>query len=602
MLMILIAVATVGAVTYLWVTRGFMSSLIHMLCVIAAGAIAFGVWEPASMFLLNAAPDRGFGSFLSDIAWGLGLALPFAASLALLRVGVDALLPFNAQCDSVVDYIGGGVCGFVAGVISAGIMVLSIGFLRVSPDFWGHSPLEYTTQSSRGSLERPAGSFVPWVDRITASLYSHLSLTTLRTSTPMATWHPEFDTYPGALRQTYEGKSRTTLKPKDFDVIGWYNLGDAQRPADLKALLVDHWNDVAQSVTDINGERISTGYMTGLIVQFRSGARERGGFIVAGNGQLRLVVESETGSGDARAIHPVAVITRTADPTKIDYARFRFDSDGMFVSSVGGEADAIMAFEFPVPQGYRPLAMYIKGVRYSLADRKAGKVFESPRVRDEALRTGKFEGMANAGMPILDAEGRPIVRADPSGFDQWKPALVQVTPALGFIIQKGTERSLSVSQAGRAWQVDSGEAKFTRDELERTRGIDNKIQINRFNIDETTAMVKVDISPGQRPSEFSRVIETAERDVPPELIDTNGRRFQAVGFVYDDGNLIHLRYTRGQPIRGLAELPSVSRNTPERKLTLLFIVSRGVEIKEFRVGRSLVEEYKETIKTDIGGR
>jgi hypothetical protein len=601
MLMILIAVATVGAVTYLWVTRGFMSSLIHMLCVLVAGAIAFGVWEPLSMFLLNSAPDRGFGSFLSDIAWGLGLALPFAISLALLRVSVDALLPFNAQCDPAVDYIGGGVCGFVSGVISAGIMVLSIGFLRVAPDFWGHSPLQYTTQNSRGSLERPAGSFVPWVDRITATLYSNLSLTTLRTSTPMAVWHPEFDTYPGALRQTYEGKSRTTIKPKDFEVIGWYNVGDPQRPVALNELLVDHWNDVAQRITDIHGQNITSGYMTGLVVRFKSGARERGGFIVAGNGQLRLVCEPTDGSGASRALHPVAVITRTADPTKTDYARFRFDSDGMYISSVGGEADAVMAFEFPVPQGFRPLALYVKGVRYPLADRKAGKAFESPKVRDEALRSGKFEGMANAGMPIRDAEGNPIVISQGDA-NMWTPALVQVGPGMPFIIQKGIEGSLAVSQFGRAWQVDSGEAKFTKAALERGRGIDTKIQINRFSVDESTALVKIDISPGVRPAEFSRILETAERDVPPELIDTNGRRFQAVGFIYDDGNITHLRYTRGQPIRGLSELPSVSRNTPERRLTLLFIVSRGVEIKELRIGRSLVEEYKETVKTDMGGR
>src|SRR5215813_3532623 len=113
MVMVAIIVVVVGLTSYVWSTRGFFSALIHMACVIAAGAIAFGLWEPLGYLLLDMSGDRGFGSLIRDVSWGLALALPFALSLALLRAGVDKLLPMNAQCDPTVDYIGGAACGLV---------------------------------------------------------------------------------------------------------------------------------------------------------------------------------------------------------------------------------------------------------------------------------------------------------------------------------------------------------------------------------------------------------------------------------------------------------------------------------------------------------
>jgi hypothetical protein len=595
MIMTLITLFVVGALTYLWVTRGFMSALIHMICVIVAGAIAFGVWEPVSMQILKIAPDRGFATFVGSMAWGLGLALPFAITLAVLRLAVDSLLPANAQCDTVVDYVGGGVCGFISGVISAGIIVLSIGFLRLDPQFLGHSPLVYSS-TARGSLERNPDKFVPWVDKLTASLYTQLSLTTLRTSSPLGYWHPDFDTLPSAMRQTFDGRSRNTLKPQDFDVIGWYNVGDPQRPASLTPLMVDHWNENPQPVADLDGTRITNGYLTGTIVRFRAGARERGGFIAVGNGQIRLVCRRE-GSEDTKALHPVAVVTRTVDPVRIDYARFRFDSDGMYVASVGGEADAVMAFEFTVPSGYRPLALYVKGVRFMLPARGATETFPSVAERDRAIREGKFDGMGNVGV-IRDEHGVPLQRPEQQA--HWRAEPVQVNSNLGFMIQKGTERGLRVTQLGRGWAIEEGEGTYSRAEATRGSQADFRLQINRFAVTDDTAMVRVDASPADRTPQVRDALERADRNAPPELIDTNGRRYPAVGFIYDDRTNYRVRYSRGQPIRAMAELPQVSRNTPDRVLTLLFVVSRGVEIREFRIGGELIEMYDPPLATEHG--
>jgi hypothetical protein len=599
MIMVLVTLAFIGAITYLWVTRGFMSALIHMVCVIAAGAIAFGVWEPLSLLLLNAAPNRGLASFLGGMAWALGLALPFAAALAILRVIADLLLPANAQCDSIVDGVGGGVCGFVSGVISAGIVITSIGFLRVDPQFWGYTSLAYTGGMARGSLERPETKFIPWADRLTASLYSHLSLTTLRTGRPMGIWHPEFDTFPASMRITYDGVSRNVMKPDDFSVISWYNVGDPQRPASLAPLLVDHWNDVPQRIMSFDGQPISSGYLTGLIVRFGAGARERGGYVAVGNGQVRLIVKRQ-GAEEAVPVHPIAVVTRTANPRVVEYARFRFDSDNMFISSVGAEATAVMAFEFPIPAGYRPIALYVKGVRYTLDGKNPSKNFPTVEARDRAVRDGEFDGMGGVG-PILGPDGLPIQHHEP-GYTTVASNPVTVSNGLQFVIQKGMERGLSVAQAARGWQIEQGQAKFSRSELQRNHGLEFRLQVNRFGVAEGTAMVQVDLSPGVRSSAFMRELDTADQNSPPQLVDSNDRPYPAVGFIFDDGTNYDVRYTRGQPIRNMLEVPRVSVNTPDRRIRLLFVVSQGVDVKEFRIGNTVLERYDPPLSTEFGQR
>src|SRR3982751_2232102 len=113
----IIAVLVTLGLGFIWLTRGFFSSLIHLICTIIAGAIAFAAWEPVSYWLLESSPTGGIMSFLAGIAWGVGLILPFAVSLIVLRLIVDKLLPGNVVLQQKLDYIGGGVCGVFSGAL-----------------------------------------------------------------------------------------------------------------------------------------------------------------------------------------------------------------------------------------------------------------------------------------------------------------------------------------------------------------------------------------------------------------------------------------------------------------------------------------------------
>ncbi len=173
------------AITWIWLNRGFFNALIHMLCTPAAGAIAFAFWGPIAYLILGASPEKGFLSFLGYIAWGAGLILPFAVSLLALRYVTDTAIKSKVSVISAVDYLGGSVCGAVSAAISVGIFFIGYGFL---PGSGGLRPVDYSESGAGiGSLQRSGGLWIP-AERFTATLYSTLSLTTLRTGEPLGEW------------------------------------------------------------------------------------------------------------------------------------------------------------------------------------------------------------------------------------------------------------------------------------------------------------------------------------------------------------------------------------------------------------------------------
>jgi len=591
MWMILVTVIIVGATAYIWCTRGFFSSLIHMMCTVAAAAVAFGVWEPLTELIREGAPERNTFSFLQGAAMAIALGLPFAVTLAILRAIVDKILPSNAQCEKVADYVGGGVCGVISGVTSAGIVVLSILFLRAEPEFMGYAPANYTGGTGRGSIEVSQDKMVPWVDRIVAGVFSKLSTTTLSTGEPLARFYPELVAFPGELRMTFDGHSRNSLSRKDFTLRGWYTVGDATKGVPVKNLLSDSWSENVQKISDINGEQIQSGnyYLAGFVIKFKASAREKAGSVFVGNSQLRLIVAATDGEeDDVKVLHPIAMIGRTDSATRVDYARFRYDSDNLFISSVGAEAEPVMAFEFPVPAGYAPIALFVKGVRCPVEGAPAN-AFGSPIDRDDKVAAGEFTEMGGIG-PILGPDGKPLQEVASASTISATP--VTVSNSIGKIIQKGTEgSSITLAQDSRGWTIQDGTTTIASNRM-NTAGLEKSLRVDRFALNGDTAMVKVIVTPTQRPDDFNQKYESIDPGAQPLLVDMNGTTYQAVGWTYEDSTKYDLRYTLANPLTSIGQAPRVTRNTPDKKLVLLFVVNNGIDLKEFRIGDTVLDSWE----------
>lgn len=575
MIMSLLGIAIVALVAYIWMTRGYFSAMLHMCCVLVAGAIAFGLWEPVSYFLL----EKGSGNAaIRDSAWAIGLMLPFALSLAIIRPIVDKILPLNAQTESIFNFIGGGVCGTIAGVVTAGIVVIGLGSFRMPSDFLGYQSLQIATN---GSMKREQRLILP-VDRIVAGFYGQLSETSLSTSEPLGKWYPNLADVPAALRMTDgDGNNRNTIGPKDINMFSRYTLGEGRTSGSLADLLRDAWGGGSvQQVFDLDGAQYpQNSHIEGFVLQFAPGAREKFGQIVVGNAQARLLVESA--SGDRLDLFPIAIASR-ADAGSLMFGRFRLDSI-VHLASPGAGADTRMAFEFIIPPGYSPLALYYKNIRLSLLP--VVEKFDTVEARDQAILSGSLFGVqADTSVATTRPPARPV-QQDPRDFG------IEMSNSIGWTIQKGSERGLQLD--GNV--VINGEAVFGARELTDRGGggpIAQALRVDRFRSTEEASIVKVDVGPSAALSLLGQSFATAQQVVPPYLYDTNGTRYEAVGYVYEDREIIKVRFTPGNPMRGISEIPTaLSRSRTDQKLKLVFQVNVGVQINRFTMGDTVISEF-----------
>jgi len=601
MIMTLLALVIILAIAYMWVIRGFFSALLHLICTVLAGAIAFGVWEWLAYLLL----DNVTQPWARGSVWGIALVVPFGVSLAVLRVLSDKLISRNAQCDPTVDYVGGGVCGLLSGVITAGFVVLGLGFLHVKHEFMGYAAADFTQQgTARGSIEENKSFFRPYVDEITARMYSHLSLASFSSSTPLAAMYPNLHVVPAAQRMTYSsggmGASRTTLAPDDFTPVLQYSVGDPARGESTTQLTNDEFQPgVPQGIIDVEGEPIARGYIAGYVVSFQAGARETSGRFVVGNGQVRLVVENAAGD-DWKTLFPIAAVSQAgAGPRSI--GRWRYDGDEVFIASVGGASNVMFGFEFLVPQGYTPTHFYLKNARVKVSDFKKTEWSEMADTteRDQRIEFGDiFEGAVDVTRVPDDDEPQSGNR---SGNDNQGPAPgdeIKVVNSLSFAIQKGGERGLNVANEGRGFWIVGGDAKFSREEIDGKRFVEQNLRINRFAVTPDVNIVQVDVSPDHRTSLLGRSVATAESVLPPTLVDNFGNRYEPVGYVYRDSSKYEIYFKPGQPIRAMSQVPSLSRSRSDQELQLIFRVTKGVEVVSFNIGNKVIAEYDPPVNVD----
>jgi len=596
----LLAIAIVLLTAYIWLTRGFFSAFLHMICVVLAGAIAFALWEPTAYAII------GKGGFLEATGWCLGLALPFAVVLLLLRVICDKSVGYNLTVHRAVDYVGGGVCGLVAGVVVAGIVTIAIGTLRLDTSLMGHQPLSY---SPSGNIVRSGSLLLP-VDRIVGRFYGSVSTAAFRTETPLAAEYPNLEDVGGSLRMNFaQGRARTTLKPKDFEVTGRFTVGKGKN-LPIASLLNDAWAKVPQKYTDADQNAPTVGsYIEGYVVKLNAGANEKGeGKKIVGASQVRLVVMNAQTVDEADSfitLYPVAA-TCQADSTSPQMARFRYDGNDIFLASPGGASEATFAFEFVVPPGYEPLSLYVKQVRHEVAEAATAKPwreFGSPSERDSAIKSGALiKPLGASGDPAVasasNIASQPVEAGQETVVGNGQPLQqgqapqiegVRFSNRLPWVVQKGTHGGLEIDETNT---ILNGTGLFPPDY--KTIGLEKTLRIEKLANTNDTVIVQVDVTLGSKFSLLGQAAAGVDNIVPPLLRDTAGQVYEPVGFIYEDQMKKVVRYTPGEPIRSLSQLASqdgvsLTRSRSDQKLTLIFRVSFGVTIERFTLGnKSLV--------------
>jgi uncharacterized membrane protein required for colicin V production len=606
----IIAIVVVLGVTYLWLIRGFFSAFIHLLCVIVAGAIAFAAWEPLAYWILGSVDPHGL---FAGSAWGIALAVPFAITLIVLRIAVDLAIPANAVIASAPNYIGGGVCGLVAGVIASGFVVISTGFMRVGSDVFGYQPITY---SANGSLQRDSKLWFP-TDVITSKLYGNMSKSVFGVNTPLAVYYHDLADAPHVLRMSFgEGANRITAKPGDFAVEARYAIGDAQTKLD--DLLVDGPlrklpSVPAQRVTDLEGNPFPQGSrLEGFVVRFNAGAREKTeGKISVGASQVKLLVGRRDPLNannwlDLKTVYPIAAISQ-AEASTPTIARFRYDARDVYLASVGGASEAIFAFEFLVPPSLEPIALTVKGIRQQIVDDpKLGKpaiTLKTALERDAQLSGAAFSQIFGAGgaggggggtsgaSDTLDTAGAIKVENRVNQNTGQADIGIRISDRLpyNFTLQKSATGNGNLEIDDKNFIIDG--KTVLEPSMAKRQGIERPIRIEAFATTPDTAIVQLEVSGRRASSLLGQSARTAELIVPPLLRDTNGQIYEPIGYVYEDTTKVEVRFTPGTPIRAQSELPSLTTSRSDQNLILIFRVSRGVNVRQFTLGNKVITEY-----------
>ena len=126
----ILVIGFAGLIAYWWANQGLFSSVLHLMCVICAGVLAFATWEPASDIFAGTAS-------LLPYSKGIGLLLPFAVYLFVLRLLADKLAPDNLNFPHWANLSLGGAFGVASGVLTVGVALIGIGYTHSSKDILG---------------------------------------------------------------------------------------------------------------------------------------------------------------------------------------------------------------------------------------------------------------------------------------------------------------------------------------------------------------------------------------------------------------------------------------------------------------------------------
>lgn len=591
MIMNIIIIVFVLSITYAWMIRGMFSSMIHLLCVIAAGAIAFAVWEPLALILVNMSPERGFLSFLESVAFGVSLVVPFVVSLVILRILTDKIVSGNISNSKFIDYAGGGLCGVGTGVICAGITVLGIGSMRVSTDFMGYQPLWYSTDRAIGSgaLVKNDRLWIP-VDTIVAKMYTQLSMGSMSTNQPLGKWYPELEIAGFSARVSPgDGKGRNAINPDDFKVQSRYTVGDPMGSESIADLLKDSRDSQSQKYIDINSNPVSKGHLVGYVINFEPGAKERGekgGQLVVSNGQYRLLIEDN--DGNTMSVFPVAVISESSNADQ--FGRWRFDANDVFITSVGGKSRPLMAFEYVVPTGYTPIALYVKNIRVNPKMLPDPIEYASPSARDRVVQTGSIL-KGESKNRLLDKSS--MVTYDP----QDETRLIRKSFKVGQMMSSQiAKRGMTLNDKNGI--VDGqGSWNVKTDVGRKNAPMDKKLRVSAYALSKGQAMIRIDVSADTAFGLFSDASRDALTDQPLMLIDDKGNEYEAIGYEYTDSKVFEARYTRGSTLTGIQDMPSMSRSRSDQKLVLLFVVTKQIKITHLAIGDIAITRFDPPIDT-----
>lgn len=532
----ILIIAVTLLIAYWWANQGAFSALLHLVCVLAASAMALALWEIVAV--------RLFATGLQDYALGISLLGLFAGFLFIFRLAMDRLVPANLNFRPGVNYLAGALFGGLAGVTTVGMVMLGAGYMQGTTEILGYRGWQRTAQSP-GKPDPGTPLWVPAHEWVAAG-FAHLSSTSLAPEiapVSLKNRRPHIDREAlGELRDTFRGRSKVGLDPSQVTLLGAVTTERAPLPQKLGG---------TQSI-----------YAVG--VQFDKGTFDGGQRFTLSPSQVRLIADTPP-SVTAPVVHPFGW---TADLRGGSRGAFPFDDKSFHATNVPGQQSVTvwLLFKESELRGYRPRFISIKGVRFAL-----------PAITP----TEPSQAIAR----ILGAEAMKPPQLDPR-----LPTLAGDTVRLysGIEPVQISENELSGNMKHLDRMLLEGRETFPS---AASRRISRELIIQGIFEPEGTRVVRLDASRNRSPLNIWDSLERRRvgDEVPVTLVDEVGQTYEPIGYLWVRSADAQVEILL-DPVRGIprvAELPTMSASGAD-EFYLIYRVTTGSTIKAVRLGDTQV--------------
>lgn len=379
MLFGIIMLVLVAAVAFYHYIQGFFSAVVSAALVIMAAVLAISFHEPIAESVL--------ADHVPAYAHAIVLVVFFSLTYLIMRLLTDRLVPGNVRFHVIVDKVGAGAAGAVAGIFAAGVLAVAAQTMPFGPSIAGYSrfpfadrgeitienlPRKYydthfliTRELERDDLDTAQASamFPIPVDGAVLGLTSYLSNGgSLAGERPFASVHPDYATelFAHRMSQPYQGgdvlysKSNTGVSVSHVYTSRW--VMNSPQDLELKPIRADRTVAVPQ-----------TEGMTPVVVR-ASLLGGKGSLLTMGSFRLVVAGKDHYPIGSYQRGEQLA-LTRPDDPVLIDGSKsvdFVFLVDTSLLAGKEGSGKAL------------PRGSFLQAKRAARADLSGKEISENP--------------------------------------------------------------------------------------------------------------------------------------------------------------------------------------------------------------------------------
>ncbi len=562
MILNLIVLVFVLAMAIFWSTQGLFSAVLHLLVTIAAGAIAFAVWEPVTQrLLLDAVPSW---------SWTAGLLLPFALVLVVLRLISNKLVGGNLKLPGLADQGLGGLVGAISGVLTAGVLLLALSFLPLGASLLGYQPVEVQTTGQLGTPVNEAVTTSLWIpaDGVAAGFFSFASTHGFASRQPMGLLRPDLANKAATFRigQFYDPNATLVANPDTVRVEA-FRVFDGPLPVEVPSLLERF---VRERAPTREGDRLVL--VTTRWENQKGAATFDEGILRLPPAQTLLLAEPSDG-GPLASYLPVGW---SKQPVTSPTAEFYGVVDNRSYASSELPDDTI-TFVYAIPEAEEPRFFETRMLRLPLGEREedadgqvVADLLGEPAIEEGDEEVADDGSGGGASMRASDEAADRV--GEPVGNAAFRAVAIEMNDKLPRRISINAASGLNVEEK----EVISGRQNVPKGD--RTATVDS------IRTPPDQVLVRLELSPMSTSQALpSRIVaNVASGDGKYKLVDSRGNEFFSVATVWEkDAGDQDIHVT--DRLDNADSLP-INRLQNGDRLFIYFALPNGVVLEKFVVG------------------